>query len=182
MPGLSDRERPVFRGLKWHRHDNFSFFIPIDWHEFGWDDGREGVVYGPDAEDDQTLFAAQLVDLGFDIQAEDEEAVAEGFFGSIKALPEVAIEEREQEVLYGPRIHLQARYTYRDGGQMRKRWVRGLYRHRFQVLLTAQGATPEKFDYWLPMFNEAMLTSGVHLQKPQEADLVSENISGLPRQ
>ena len=181
MPGLSDRERPVFRGLHWHRHDNYSFFIPIDWHEFSWDDGREGVVYGPDAEDDQTLFAAQLVDLGFEIKAEDAEAIAEGFFGAIEALPGVRIESREQEVLYGPRVHLQARYCFDDGEHRRKRWVRGLYRHHFQLLLTAQGATPEKFQYWLPMFYEAMMTAGVHLQKPQEADLVAENISGLPK-
>ncbi len=182
MPGLSDRERPVFRGLHWHRHDNYSFFIPVDWHEFSRDDGREGAVYGPDAEDGQTLFAAQLVDLGFDITGEDAEAVAEGFFGSIEALPGVEIEAREQEVLFGPRIHLQARYCFDDGDHRRKRWVRGLYRHHFQVLLIAQGATPEKFRYWLPMFYEAMMTAGVHLQKPQEADLVAENISGLPRQ
>lgn len=180
MPGLSDRERPVFRGLKWHRHENFSFFIPIDWNEFSWNDGREGVVYGPDAEDDQTLFAAQVVDLGFAITKDDEQAVAEGFFGAIQALPAVEIEEREQEVLYGPRIHLQARYCFNDGDRRRKRWVRGLYRHNFQVLLTAQGATPQKFQYWLPMFFEAMMTAGVHHTKPQEADLVSENISGLP--
>ena len=180
MPGLSDRERPVFRGLKWHRHENFSFFIPIDWNEFSWNDGREGVVYGPDAEDDQTLFAAQVVDLGFAITKDDEQAVADGFFGAIEALPAVEIEEREQEVLYGPRIHLQARFCFNDGDRRRKRWVRGLYRHKYQVLLTAQGATPEKFQYWLPMFYEAMMTAGVHLTKPQEADLVSENISGLP--
>ena len=180
MPGLSDKERPVFRGLSWHRHDNYSFFIPLDWHEFTWDDGREGVVFGPDPDDDQTIFAAQFVDLGLDIRAEDEEAIAEGFFGAIESLPGADIESREQEVLYGPRIHLQARFCFDDGGQTRKRWVRGLYRHQFQVLLTAQGATPEKFHYWLPMFFEAMMTAGVHLQKPEEADLDAGNISGLP--
>ena len=181
MPGLSDSERPVFRGLKWHRHDNFSFFIPLDWHPVAWDDDREGVVYIPVADDLQTYFGAEIRDLGFDIRAADEAAIAEGFFGHIESLPGVDIESREQQVLFGPRIHLQARFCLDDGGQRRKRWLRGLYRHRFQVRLTAQGATVEKFHYWLPMFYEAMMTAGVHLQKPQEADLDAETLSGLPQ-
>lgn len=171
MPGLSAKARPVFRGLSWHRHDHYSFFIPSDWCRFAWDDGREGVLFGPDPQDAQTIFGAQFLDLGTEVRAADAEALAEGFFGAIEALAGVSIESREQEVLDGPRIHLQARFCFDEDGRRRKRWVRALYRHHFQVLLTAQGATPEKFAYWLPMFFEAMMTAGVHLQKPQEEDL-----------
>ena len=171
MPALSAKDRPVFRGLHWHRHANYSFFIPIDWCRFAHDDGRDGVLYGPDPQNPQTSFGADLLDLGFEIRPEDAAPLAEGFFSAIEALPGFCLESREQEQLAGPRIHLQARFTFEEDGHTRKRWLRALYRHHFQVMLTAQGATPERFAYWLPAFFEAMMTAAVHLRQPQEEDL-----------
>jgi hypothetical protein len=33
--------------------------------------------------------------------------------------------------------------------------------------MMAQGATPEKYDYWLPWFFEAMMTAKVHSTRPK---------------
>ena len=54
-----------------------------------------------------------------------------------------------------------------EGEQRRKRWVCVFYFKGHQVTLTAQGATEESYDYWLPMFNEAMMTAKIHDTMPE---------------
>ena len=58
----------------------------------------------------------------------------------------------------GDLVTLEARATYVEDGHLRKRWVRLLYRHSTQLRLIAQAASVEAFDYWEPMFFEAMRT------------------------
>jgi hypothetical protein len=40
------------------------------------------------------------------------------------------------------------------------------YQDDRQIAITAQGATPDKYDYWLPWFFEAMMTTKIHREKP----------------
>lgn len=162
------KKHPVIKGLKWHRHQYYSFFIPKEWHQFEWADDREGVIYGPDPEDPRTVFAVDVKDLGEKLQPDDLDILAEGFFGSIEQLPDCHIEERKQKVVgKGTLLTLEAKYTYTEDGRTQKRWVRVLYRDTRQVALTAQGSTPEKYDYWLPLFFEAMMTADVHNKQPE---------------
>ncbi len=153
----SQKQYPATRGLNWHREQYYSFFIPLEWQRFSWDDGHQGVIYGPDPNDTVTVFAVEIQDLGLVIAADDLDSVAEGFFETIEALPEATIEYRNQKAS-GNRLELEARYTYHEQGQTRKRWVRVYYHDTRQIAVTAQGATPQKYDYWLPWFNEAMMT------------------------
>lgn len=166
MAGKSDKKYPAIKGLRWHRDPYFSFYIPNDWHTFHWADEREGVIYGPDADDPYTIFAVDLKDLGTNITGDDLDILAEGFFESIESLPDCVIESRKQKVT-GKLLELEAKYTYTEQGQTRKRWVRQFYHYTRQIAMTAQGATPEKYDYWLPLFFEAMMTATVHNSKPQ---------------
>ena len=161
------QERPTFKGLTWHREQYFSFFIPTDWHKVEWQDERQGILYIPDREDAHTVFAVEVKDLGMTVTSDDLPYLSKGFFDAVKALPERKIESKNERVT-GKLVQLEAKYSYLEDAQMRKRWVRVLYHETRQVTVTAQGATVEKYDYWLPMFYEAMMTIKVHHTKPTE--------------
>jgi hypothetical protein len=170
MSNTAANQRPSFKGLSWHREQYYSFFIPLDWHKSEWADDRNGVIYSPDPDDPQTVFAVEVTDAGFKIEPDDIDALAEGFFESVEALPDVEIEARKQRVV-GALLTLEAKYTFRDQDAIRKRWVRLLYHQTRQVAMTAQGSTPEQYDYWLPMFYEAMMTAKVHNSRPDPDSL-----------
>lgn len=159
------KKYPAIQGLSWHRDQYYSFYTPIDWHPFAWTDDRQGMIYGPDPNDPATVFAVALKDLGTNITPDDLDVLAETYLEMIKQLPDVHIESYEQKVS-GEMLELEAKYTFSESGDTRQCWSRVFYHHTRQITMMAQGATPEKYAYWLPMFFEAMMTAGVHSQKP----------------
>ena len=165
MSSKSQKQYPVIKGLTWHRDNYYSFYVPIDWHRFAWSDDRQGVIYGPDPDDPSTVFAVFFKDLGTPITADDLDVLAGAFFETIGGLPESNIEARHQKVT-GRLLELEAKYTFQEGGETRKCWGRVLYHETRQIAMTAQGATPEKYDYWLPVFFEAMMTAEIHTKRP----------------
>jgi hypothetical protein len=165
MSSKKQKRYPVVKGLSWHRDNYYSFYVPIDWHRFSWSDDREGVIYGPDPDDPSTVFAVSIKDLGTSITPADLDVLAEAFFETIEGLPESSIETRSQKAT-GNLLELEVKYTFREGEKTRKCWERVFYHETRQIAMTAQGATPDKYDYWLPMFFEAMMTADVHNQKP----------------
>lgn len=156
---------PSFKGLNWHREQYYSFFIPIDWHKGNWHDDRTGIICSPSQEDNYTLFAVEVNDLGTTLTADDLPYLSKGFLDGIKNLPESKIDSKKEAVT-GKLLQLEAKYTFLEDGQTRKRWVRVFYQGTRQTTVTAQGATVEAYDYWLPMFNEAMMTINVHNTMP----------------
>lgn len=169
------KESPTFKGLNWYRKQYFSLFLSDDWQRFDWPDGREGVVFLPSGEDTETIFGVEVADLGLEILAEDKEDLKAGFLNSIQELPESNVEEHKDWVV-GNKICLEAKYTYLEDASsevptskvptQRKRWVRVLYDKSRQISFIAQGSSPEAFEFWLPMFYQAMMTSSVHDEKP----------------
>ncbi len=166
MAGKTQKQYPAIKGLTWHRDQYYSFYTPLDWHRFYWADDRQGEIHGPDPDDPLTVFAVDVKDLGTQVTADDLDVLAEGFFESIEQLPESHIEFRDQKTA-GSQLKLETKYTFREQGETRKCWVRVFYHGTRQIAMTAQGATPEKYDYWLPWFFEAMMTAQVHSTKPQ---------------
>jgi len=165
MAEQARKEYPSAKGLLWYRDQYYSFFVPNHWHQFHWADGREGVIYGPDPADPLTVFAVDIQDLGTPITGDDLDILAEGFFETIERLPGSAIEHRQQKAT-GRLLELEAKYRFEEEGATRKRWARVFYSQTRQIAMTAQGATPEKYDYWLPWFFEAMMTAKIHNEKP----------------
>jgi hypothetical protein len=159
------KKYPAIKGLSWHREQYYSFFVPMDWHRFVWPDDRQGVIYGPDVNDPLTSFSVDLKDLGMRVATDDLEVLSEGFFGAIGQLSDVALESHKQKIS-GQVLELEAIYTFCDQGTTRKCWKRVFYHVTRQITMTAQGATTDKYDYWLPIFFEAMMTANVHSQKP----------------
>ncbi len=166
MAAKSPQSYPAIQGLTWHRDQYYSFFVPKNWQKLYWSDGRQGVIYAPDPNDRDTVFAVDIKDLGTPITGDDLDVLAEGFFQAVEQLPDSNIETRSQKQS-GKLLELHVKYQFDERGETRKRWVRLFYHETRQIALTAQGATPEAYDYWLPWFYEAMMTAKIHSQKPQ---------------
>jgi hypothetical protein len=160
------KQLPAFKGLTWHRHQYYSFFVPIDWQRHDWPDGREGVLFLPSADDALTVLAVELRDLGLEPTAEDLDDLNAGFLSGIQSLPAATIEAHETWHI-GDTMCLEAKYTFTDGDARRKRWVRQFYHETRQIAMTAQGASVETYDFWLPMFFEAMMTTKIHNTFPE---------------
>jgi hypothetical protein len=163
-------EHPPIKGLRWHRDELFSFFIPIGWQRSDWDDGRIGVLYYPEPDDPQTVFAVEVTDLETAISPEDLDRLDAEFTDMIVQLPEGEIEWHDQAVV-GEQMQLEYKYTFREGCVMRRRWARMFYLGTHETTMMAQGSTRDLYDYWLPWFFEAMATAQVHYQKPTIASL-----------
>lgn len=160
------KQLPAFKGLTWHRHQYYSFFVPVDWQRFDWPDQRDGVMFVPAADDPHTVLAVELRDLGLEATPDDLDDLSSGFRSGIDALPDVIVDMQEQWHI-GDTICLEARYTFADGDARRKRWVRQFYHETRQIAMTAQGASVETYDYWQPMFFEAMMTTKIHNTIPE---------------
>lgn len=166
MADQAQKKYPAIKGLLWYREQHYSFFVPNDWHRLYWSDGRDGVIFGPDPTDPFTVFGVDIQNIGTTITAEDFECLTEGFFEGIEQLPDSVIESRDRKIA-GKLYELEAKYSFREDGGTRKRWVRLFYYKTYQIAMTAQGATTEIYDYWLPIFFEAMMTARIHSKKPQ---------------
>jgi len=150
---------PAFTGLVLHRDKKwrFKFWYPDGWHRFSLAPGHEGVLYAPEREDYATSFSVEAKDIGMATQASDLPDLKEGFLEGLQSLEGLHIEWQDAWVV-GALIGLEAKYTFRAGQATRKRWVRLLYQGSRQFHVVAQGASPEDYDYWLPMLNEMMMT------------------------
>jgi hypothetical protein len=155
---VADSHRlPAFTGLVVHRDPSFgySLLIPDGWHRLETEGG--GALYVPDRDEPLTGLGVEARNLGTDVRPADLPALRSGFLAGLRQLPGCRIERRKAEAV-GPLITLEARHTYLEDGTVRKRWTRLLYQKRTQVRLIAQAATIERFDYWEPMFFQAMRT------------------------
>ncbi len=165
------KSTPAFKGLTWHRHQYYSFFVPVDWQRLNWPDDREGVLFVPSEDDPLTVLAVELRDLGLEATPEDLDDLNDGFRSGIQALPEALI-EAEKTWHIGDTMCLDAKYTFADGDVRRKRWVRQFYHQTRQIAFTAQGASIEIYDYWQPMFFEAMMTTKIHNTLPETSSVL----------
>ena len=165
MKDNPENPRPRFKGLSWCHEQYFSFYIPIDWQRVERPDGKLGVIYIPTSEDADTFYAVQVDDLGTPVSAEDLPDLETGLLDGIHQLSEWRIESHSTSNV-GRLVELEAKYTYLEDGLRRKRWVRMLYQETRQIIFIAQGKTEQVYHYWLPMFNEAMMTLKVHNVRP----------------
>lgn len=154
-------------GLSLHkdRYLGFSLMYPSAWHQFQWLDGRRGVLYGPVFNDNRTIFAVAVQDLGTLIHPDDLKDLHVGFIAGIGRLIESRILSQRQWHS-GAQIGMEAHYTFREGTAVRKRWVRVLYQDSRQFTITAQAATVDEFEQWLSTFQAAMNNFRVYA-KPQ---------------
>ena len=135
----------------------FAIWLPTGWTQYEMKKGHHGVIFSPYPDHYDTSFTAEFHRLKFEVSNDDLPVLQEGFEAGIKALPGVEIES----FTYTPTstlITLEAKFTFLEGENRRKRWVRNIYWGDGQVVFIAQGATVKEYDYWLPMFYNTMVT------------------------
>lgn len=157
---------PVFTGLAVHRdlRYRYSFLLPEltdnQWHELELDTQEgHGRIFAPDPDDVSTSLSVEARDLGTTITGDDLVILREGLEEGLRQLRDLTIEKQEDYAI-GQLVGFEYWFTFREetGGPLRKRWLRLAYQGQIQVRLIAQGATPEAFEYWLPLFNQAIRT------------------------
>ncbi len=150
--------RPVYHGMKKHvdTKGGYSLWLPSDWYKFELESGH-GAVYSPYRDSHETRLSAEKRTLDYAVSKGDVPVLREGFADGLAALPDIQIESQD-ETITSTLITFEARYTFTDQGQTRKRWTRLVYWGEGQLILMAQAATPEEFQYWLPMFYNTMMT------------------------
>ncbi|HET6319240.1 MAG TPA: hypothetical protein VFG86_22520 [Chloroflexota bacterium] len=150
---------PAFEGLLVHHDERFGFvvLVPDGWQRLDLQGSASGVFYAPDASDLLTGLAIDAEELPTRVRAKDLATLRSGLLDGLRRLHGFQLEHIEAESI-SDLLTLEARLTFRDGASARKRWVRLMYQGRTQIRLIAQAASPERFDYWEPMFFQAMRT------------------------
>lgn len=153
------RGNPQYTGMLKHvdQKGGYALWLPTGWYRTDMTAGHHGVIYSPYPDSIETSFSAEKRRLRHSVDKKDLPALREGFQAGLAALPGVAVESQD-DVVTATLIMLEARFTFLEGEARRKRWVRTIYWGRGQLVLIAQGVTPEEFEYWLPMFFNTMMT------------------------
>lgn len=150
---------PVYRGITNHpdREGGYSVWLPNDWRKIEMVEGHKGWIFTPYTDNFDTCFISEKITLDFKTTPEDKDILIEGFEEGIRNLPDVEIEETHYDT--GKKIILlEAKFTFMEDGKRRKRWVKSLYWGEANLVMMAQGATVEDYEYWLPMFFNTMNT------------------------
>jgi hypothetical protein len=152
-------ENPRYTGMKKYisEEDGYSFWYPSDWNLFAMESGRRGMIFSPYANFSAVGFYVEKITLPFAVSKKDLPILREGFqrgLGSLKSLLIESVDEIDEKSI----LALDARLTFLDGELMKKRWIRMIYAGEAQLTLIAEGAPPEEFEYWLPMFFNIMAT------------------------
>ncbi len=144
---------PAYTGQTMH-HDKtggFAVWIATDWRQLKMARNHRGFAFSPYPDDDNTFMLFEKHKLKYKVTADDLPLLREGFHQGIVNLPGAEIES-EDEFFSNTINFFEARFTFLEGEIRRKRWVRTIYWGNGQLVIIAQGRTPEDFEYWLPMF------------------------------
>ncbi len=149
---------PRYHGMrKYVTREGYALWLPSDWRQVDMTGGHKGAIFCPHADSIDTCLSAEKHKLRYAVTEKDVPALRQGFNTGLAALPGIEVES-QQESVTPTLITLEARFTFLEGEARRKRWVRAVYWGTGQLVLVAQGATPEEFEYWLPMFYNTMMT------------------------
>jgi hypothetical protein len=155
----TENNNPRYTGLVKYtsEQDGYALWLPTGWHSFEMGEGRIGMIFSPFPTLPAPAFSVEKTILPFVVSQKDLPLLREGFRKGLANLPGVAIETQD-EVVEEKILALEARLIFLDQGQTKKRWIRVIYAGEAQLTLIAEGAPPEEFEYWLPMFYNIMTT------------------------
>lgn len=153
---------PWYTGTYTHfdKEGGYSIVMPTDWHQLPLKKNIIGLMFSPYENDLNTSVLTQKKILKYKVKTGDLLLLREGFEEGIKALPGAEIEKIDAS--YSETVNVfDGIFTYLDGEIRRKRWVRNIYWAEAQLIVIAQGKTPEDYEYWLPMFYNIMTTLSI---------------------
>lgn len=146
------RPAPTFKGQKkyYNNDEGFAVWLPDDWHKFDMTEGHIGWVFSPYADDFNTSFSVEKNILDFKVVPDDKDLLFEGFLEGIQSMQDAEILESKAQA--GKKaVVLEAKFTFTEDGETRKRWVKSMYWGESNLVLIAQGKNVEDYEYWLPM-------------------------------
>ncbi|MCU0522264.1 MAG: hypothetical protein MUF84_16415 [Anaerolineae bacterium] len=154
-----DRPGPRYRGVYKHidHEGGYSIWIPSDWRKLEMTDGHKGAIYTPYPDRYDTCISTEKVVLEHKVTQKDVPILRKGFSAGLNSLPDVEVESQDETVT-PTLIMFEAKVKFSEGEARRKRWIRVIYWGEGQLIATAQGATTEEFDYWMPMFYNSLMT------------------------
>jgi hypothetical protein len=150
---------PAYIGLSLHTDDKggFGIWLPSDWEQIKLKPKHHGWLFTPYKDDINTSLLVEKHKLKFKVKADDMPFLRESFHQGVMSLPGAEIESIDEN-LSDPIFTFDVKFTFMEGEFKRKRWVRTIYWGNGQLVLIAQGRTPEDYEYWLPMFYNSMTT------------------------
>lgn len=153
---------PVYKGMTGHqdKEAGYVIWVPSDWTQVKMKRPHHGWLYLPKKDDYNTSLLVEKHKLKYSVTEEDMPMLLESFKEGMLALPGVEVESTEESLSKSVNI-FDARFTFLEGEFRRKRWVRNIYWGNGQLVLIAQGSTPEDFEYWLPMFYNSFMTLNI---------------------
>ncbi len=156
------RKPPVYTGMTLNpdKSGGYAVWTPSDWYKFKLKRNQRGMLFSPYKDDYNTSLLVRKYKLKVTVTQEDVPTLREAFLEGIKALPGAEIEWTDESLSDSINV-FDARFTFLEGENRRKRWVRNIYWGEGQLVMIAQGRTPEDFDYWLPMFYNSMTTAQI---------------------
>lgn len=148
---------PAYKGVTLYpdKTGGYSVWLPSDWIKVDLKSNHHGMLFSPYKDDYNTCFLTEKHKLKIKITPEDIPVLRQAFFKAIEDLPGVQVEWTDESLSDTINI-FEARFTFLEGENRRKRWLRNIYWGEGQLVLIAQGRTPEDFEYWLPMFYNTM--------------------------
>lgn len=162
MTDAKPKEGPWYTGMYAHRDQKggYTLVVPTDWKKIPMKKGMVGLMFSPYKDDINTCIMTQKHTMKFKIKTSDLILLRDSFEQGIKDLPGVEIEKFDAS--YSDTINVfDAIFTFMDGDVRRKRWTRNIYWGEAQLVVIAQGRTPEDYEYWLPMFFNSITTLSV---------------------
>lgn len=159
MMSEEKRKEPVYIGQTkhWDQKAGYAVWLPSDWYKIEMVEGHQGWIFTPYSDHFDTCFMSEKHVLDYDVKPKDAEILMEGFELGINSLPEAVIEYKNLDA--GKMVVLmEARFTFMENGQRRKRWVKSMYWGKSNLVLIAQGATEEDYAYWEGMLFNSMMT------------------------
>jgi hypothetical protein len=156
------KKGPVYTGMTLHPHKQggFAVWLPSDWRKEKLKPRHMGWLFSPYPDDNNTCLLVEKHKLRVKVKPSDVNDLREGFMEGLQALPGVEIESTDESLSDTIQV-FDARYTFLEGEQRRKRWTRNIYWGEAQLVIIAQGRTPEDFEYWLPMFYNTIMTTQI---------------------
>jgi len=153
---------PAYTGMTMYpdKEGGYSLWLPSDWKQVKLKRKHHGMLFSPYQDDNNTCILVEKKILKIKVTPEDLPVLRDGFREGILALPGAVIESTDEALSETINV-FDGRFTFLEGETRRKRWVRNIYWGEGQLILIAQGRSPEDFDYWLPMFYNTMSTANL---------------------
>jgi hypothetical protein len=113
--------------------------------------------FSPVEADPHTVFSVWVAPLAEAVVAEDFAELKEGVDSGLAALEDCQI-DLAQDNLLSNLVKFERVYTYKEGGEVRKRRQWLLYVDTWLMCVTWQASSPEEYEYWYAMVNHSFIS------------------------